>query len=108
MGTALGRVMPNTKCSGSSLPAGRDPRRRAQSGHAISGVGQLRRAAPLHRELPAPGRANGPRLGGCAHRVLAPDGVSVRFRRCATGLAIPFLRGLPLSPVFVNDKIQTL
>ena len=28
-------------------------------------------------------RAREPRLGGCANRVLAPTGVSVRFRRCA-------------------------
>ena len=35
MGAAPGRVMPTTKCCGSSLPFGRDPRRLAQSGNTI-------------------------------------------------------------------------
>ena len=98
MGTAPGRVMTTTRYWGPPLPAGREPRRLAQSGHTILGVGRLRRAAPFHGELPTPGRANGPRLGGCANRVCAPTGVSVRFRRCAACRWRGPWPGAPLAP----------
>ncbi len=90
--------MPNTKRWGPSLPSGRTPRRRAQSGHTILRVGRQQWAAPLHRELPTPGRANGTRLGGRANRVLAPVGVSVRFRRCAAARWRGPWPGAPLAP----------
>ena len=97
MGAAPGRVTPNTNWA-PPLPAGRAPRRRAQSGHTMLGVGHLRRATPLHAGLPTPGRAKEPRRGGCANRVFAPTGVSVRFRRCAACRWRGPWPGAPLRP----------
>ena len=44
-----------------------------------------------------------PRRGLCPSTCFMPGGPVP-----ATGLAVPFPPGLPLSPAFVNDKIQTL
>ena len=54
---------------------------------------------PAHR---SPQTGN-PLRGLCPSRCLMPGGPVP-----APGLAIPFPQGLPLSPGFLNDKIQTL
>ena len=54
-------------------------------------------------------RRTSPTRAGTRSRALSVD-VLYAGQACplATGLSLPFPRGLPLSPAFVNDKIQTL
>ena len=98
MGTAPGRVRPNTKYWGLPfrLAAVRAVSRNPGTRYWESAT--FYRAAPWHGALPTPGRAKEPRLGGCANRVFAPPGVSAGFRRCAACRWRGPWPGAPLPP----------
>ena len=123
---AIRAVAPNpgTRSSGPATFTGRqpcmvnsqrraEPGRRAAAGAPIESLSRTEFPFGSDDVPPASGRHRGPAHLSGQRREPAPRALSVELLYAgrpvpATGLAVPFPQGLPLSPVFVNDKIQTL